>query len=165
MPREVSQYPTDGIPVTGTAISHLRATQADGAVTSWRETAELYWTLSGNPPLGENITIPPPPQGATTTLTSVYTAVEIYVSDTPSELANHVLEERITTSRVTLVEAVGTAYPATIIRTGYTHLDNTMISRNALDTADWLTESTTQSYWRTTTMVQVTTQPTPWTSE
>lgn len=72
MPREQPNYPTDGAPVTGTAISHFSAVQANGAVSTWDKTAELYWTLSGNVPLGVDSTVPAPPHGANDAYLSVH---------------------------------------------------------------------------------------------
>lgn len=158
MPREQPGYPKDGAQVTGTAVSQFSATQANGAVSTWTAAAELLWTLSGNVPLGVDSTIPPPPEGAKTTLTSVYTTTDYHVSDIYGMWISRARYEWFTTLRVTLVEAVGTAYPATIIRTGYTHVDATMMGGNlALSTR--YSETATASYWRTTTMVQVAATP------
>lgn len=160
MPREEPNYPKDGAPVTGTAISHFSAAQSNGAVLTWAVTTELYWTLSGNVPLGVDSTIPPPPQGAMMTLTSVYTTTDYHVSDFYGVWISKARYEWFTTSRVTLVEAIGTAYPTTIIRTGYTHVDATMIGGN-LAVSTKFTGTAEASYWRTTTMVQVASRPTP----
>lgn len=157
MPREQPDYPKDGAPVTGTAISHFTATQS-GSISTWSATTELFWTLSGNIPLGVDSTIPALPQGARTTLTSVYTTIEYRTSDMYGVWISKQTYKWFSTIRVTLVEAVGTAYPATIIRTGYTHLDATMVGGNPAVSSTYR-ETGTASYWRTTTMVQATAQP------
>ncbi|GAB1321000.1 hypothetical protein MFIFM68171_11210 [Madurella fahalii] len=161
MPRELPHYPKDGSPVTGTAISHLSAAQADGAVSTWAATTELFWTLSGNSPLRVESTITLPAQSATTTLTSVYTTTDYHSSEIRGIWISMARYEWFTTSRVTFIEAVGTAYPATIIRTGYTHMEATMRGGNVAVTSTY-SETGTVSLWRTTTMVQVAARPTPW---
>lgn len=57
----------------------------------------------------------------------MYTTTDYHVSHISGLCITGQHYEWFTTSRVTLVEAVGTAYPATIIRTGYTHVDATMV--------------------------------------
>jgi len=47
MPRNHPGYPTDGTPVTGTAISRLSAPQPDGKLSTWSETAKLYCQKHG----------------------------------------------------------------------------------------------------------------------
>ncbi|KAK0740079.1 hypothetical protein B0T18DRAFT_417169 [Schizothecium vesticola] len=158
MPREQSGYPTDGTPVTGTAISQLSAIQANGAVSTWATTKELYWTLSGNSAPGADSTVSPPPRGANTRLTSVYTSTNHVTTDLRGVWISSERYEWFSTWRVTLVEAVETAYPATIIRTGYTHLEATMVGGNVAATSTY-SETGTASYWRTTTMVQVAARP------
>lgn len=155
MPREYPNYPKDGAPLTGTAISHFTA----GAPPStWSTTAELVWTLSGNAPLGVGSTNPAPTEVADTTLTSVYTTTEYHTSDIRGVFISRQTYEWFSTFRVTLVEAVGTAYPATIVRTGYTHLEATMVGGIAGVTPVYSGTSTV-SYQQTTTMVLVEARP------
>lgn len=157
MPREYPNYPKDGAPITGTAISHFTAPGAPSPST-WSATSELFWTLSGNVPLGLENTIPAPAQGATTTLSSIYTSTEYHTSDIRGVWISRQTYEWWSTFRVTLVEAVGTAYPATIIRTGTTQLEGTMIGGNAAVSSTY-TATSTVSWSRTTTMVQVAARP------
>jgi len=155
MPAEDPRYPSQGAPITGTAISHFSASPS-----SWDKTAELYWTLSGNVPLGVDSTIPPLVLGATTTLTSVHTWTDSHTSTYVNLLLGRGRYEWFTTARVTFIEGVGPVYPATIIRTGYTDMEVTQTGGNeAVGTTHRNVANV--SYWRTTTMVQVLTSPTP----
>jgi hypothetical protein len=157
MPVEDAHYPSQGAPLTGTAISHFSAAPS----SSWEQTSELYWTLSGNVPLGVDTTFVPLPLGATTTLTSVHTWTEYRTSTYRNIMYGSGRYEWFSTARVTFVEGVGPKYPATIIRTGYTQLEVTRTGGNeAIGSTN--RNVVTNSYWRTTTMVQVPTRPTPW---
>lgn len=150
MPRDQPDYPKDGASVTGTAISHFSA-----GTSTWSATSTLYWTLSGNASPGiDRTNLPSPPGAAITTLTSSYTTTEYHTSDIRGILISRQTYEWFSTLRVTLVEAVGTAYPETIVRTGYTHLEATMVGGNAAVTSTYR-ETGTASYWRATTLVRV----------
>ena len=157
IPAEDPGYPSQGAPLTGTAVSHF---SVNTPASSWDKTAEVYWTLSGNVPLGVATTIPPLPLGATTTLTSVLTWTDHRTSTYRNIVLGSGRYEWFTTARVTFVEEVGRKYPATVIRTGHTQMEVTQTGGNeAVGTTHQ--NVATMSYWRTTTMVQVPTRPTP----
>jgi len=157
MPAEDAHYPSQGAPLTGTAISHFSVAPS----SSWDKTSEIYWTLSGNVPLNADTTFAPLPLGETTTLTSVNTWTKYRTSEYRNVWFGSGRYEWFSTARVTFVEGVGPKYPATIIRTGYTQLEVTQTGGNeAIGTTH--VDVVTNSYWRTTTMVQVPTRPTPW---
>ena len=145
-PLEDPNYPTDGVLVTGTAISG-------------NKTSQLVWTLSGNVPLGYDLTFPPLPLGATTTLTKSYTTSESHSSTYRNLVLGYGRYDYFTTAQIIFVEGVGPAYPATIIRTGYTSVNATQIGGNEVVGFSH-TASATMSYWRTTTMVLVLPDPT-----
>jgi len=169
MPRDAPYFPSNGAPITGTAISHFSAAQPNGGsgggtgISTWSSTAELFWTLSGNVPFGIASTNPPLPgwQDAKTTLTSVYTKTDFFSTDIYGFWVTHAHYDFYSTSRVTFVEAVGTGYPATIVRTGYTTLVATAIG-GPVGGTETLTDAGTRSWLLTTTMVQVGARPTPW---
>jgi len=156
MPRDYPSYPKDGAPLAGTAISHFTA-----AASKWSTTSRIFYTLSGNAPLGVGSKNPPPADqtAARSTLSSVFTSTEYYTSDIRGVFISRQTYEWFSTFRVTLVEAVGTAYPATIVRTGYTHLEAVMVGGIAGVTPTYSATSTA-SISRTTTMVQVAAQGT-----
>ncbi|KAK5652280.1 hypothetical protein OQA88_10628 [Cercophora sp. LCS_1] len=136
---EGPNYPTYGVPVTGTAIIG-------------DQTSQLTWTLSGNVPLGRDTTYPPLPPGATTTLTRSYKTSESRSSTYRNIVFGSGRYDFFTTMAFTFVEGVGPAYPATIIRTGYTSRTVTQIGGNeAIGFSH--TQSAEGSYWRTTTMM------------
>ncbi|KAK0623986.1 hypothetical protein B0T14DRAFT_517360 [Immersiella caudata] len=147
MPAEAEGYPTQGAPLTGTAISHFSAA---APASSWDKTNDLFWTLGGDVSPGVD----------TATLTSLHTW-----TDSRTETGLHLWmgsmsTEWTTTARVTFVEGVGPRYPATIIRTGYTQWEVTMKGGNQV-VGTTHRASTTLQYTRITTMVLVPTRPTP----
>jgi len=154
VPRDVGR-PNNGSLVTGTAISHFSAAQQNGALSTWSETAELAWTIVGNNPPEDAKDAPLPlPQRAETTLTAAYTDYQHYsVGLYGAWLVMHY--DFSSTIRETIVEAVGAAYPATIVRTGYTDIkvEATIAVKDGPTTTDPDRDST--SYMRTTTLAQV----------
>jgi hypothetical protein len=154
-PAEDERYPTQGAPMFGRAISRFSAPSS-----SWDETADIYWTLSGNVQLGYDTTYPPLPLGPTTSLSTVLTWTDYFMTADRNLVMGYGRTEWWTTARVTFVEGVGPVYPATIIRTGYTDWRVTMTGGNQAVGFNH-SYSTTLSYWRTTTMVQVPARPTP----
>lgn len=150
VPRDVGR-PNNGSLVTGTAISHFSAAQQNGALSTWSETAELVWTTAeNNPPIDAN--------NARTTLAAAYTDYKHYSLGLYGAWSI-VHYNFLSTIRETIVEAVGPAYPATIIHTGYTDIKValTLEFENGPTTTDPNRESST--YLRTTTLVQVTARP------
>jgi len=158
MPRSHPGYPTDGTPVTGTAISRLSAPQPDGKWSTWSETAELYWTLTGNTNNRVNTNRPIVING-TTALYSSYTKDTVFSTDYYDAQGTHWHSERITLSRVTFYEAVDTAYPATIVRHGAT-LFGISITKGVVG-GSMYSDGTAEMFRHGTTMVQVATRPTP----
>ena len=157
-------YPLDGWPVTGTATSHFTAPQANGDISTWSETAELYWTLT-NWIRTTTDTSTTPLEDAKTTLSTAWTTSSFFTTDVYGVWVTHAHSTVSSTARTTFVEVVGTAYPATIVRTGFTHIDVTATggpvqgaTHTVSDTATWVS---------TTTLVQVSARPTstpllPW---
>ena len=157
-------YLLDGWPVTGTATSHFRAPQANGDISMWSETAELYWTLT-NWIRTTTDTSTTPLEDAKTTLSTAWTTSSSFTTDVYGPWVTHAHSTINRTARTTFVEVVGTAYPATIVRTGFTHIDATATggpvqgaTHTVSDTATWVS---------TTTLVQVSARPTstpllPW---
>ena len=160
MPRSHPGYPIDGTPVTGTAISRLSAQQADGKLSTWSETAELYWTLTGNTNNRfTNTNRPISISGAMTTLYTSYTMDTVSSTEYYDAQGTHWHSERITLSRVTFYEAVDAAYPATIVRHGAT-LFGISITKGVVG-GSMYSDGTAEMFRRGTTMVQVATRPTP----
>jgi hypothetical protein len=156
-PAEDERYPTQGAPMFGTAISRFSASAASSS--AWDETADIYWTLSGNVPLGYDTTYPPLPLGLTTSLSTVVTWTDYRVTTYRNLFFGYGRTEWWTTARVTFVEGVGPVYPATIIRTGYTDWRVRQTGGNEAVGFNH-SNSATMSYWRTTTLVQVPAMPT-----
>ena len=156
MPREVPHLPFDGAPVTGTAISHL-----GDATSTWSATAELYWTVTGNmdAPAQQATTTPPPLGPAQSRLTSILTDYTSYETDSYGPWVTHAHSTIRSTVIKTFMEVVGGAtYPATIVRTGYTHVEVTQTGGPV--GGETYTASGTATWRRTTTMVQVEGRPT-----
>jgi hypothetical protein len=160
MPREEPLWPKNGGLVLGTGISSMDITyqatpaQAGPLTSSWKTatTEMLTWTLSGNADtVSPRITAAP--QAIALTLTSIFTTTTHVISEYKFDFVGRLRDEWFTTSRITLVEVVGTAYPTSITRTGYTNVDMTYIATNQ-NSVSPLTTTYTKTYLRTTTMVQ-----------
>lgn len=157
VPRDVG-HPTsnNGSTLTGTAISHFSAVQKNGGMSTWYETAELLWTTAAgdSSPLATKDALPPQQERAETTLTAVYTDYQHYsVGLYGAWWVAHY--EFSSTIRETIVEVVVEAYPATIVRTGYTDVKvvATVATEGGPTTTDPDRDSST--YLRTTTLVEV----------
>jgi len=158
MPRDQTGFPTDGTPVTGTAISQFSAAQPDGKISTWSETEELYWTLTGNT-RNRFDTNRPFRVNATTAISSSFTMDTFSSKDYYDDQGTHYHYDYTTLSRVTFVEGVGTAYPATIVREGATLFGISGIG--GVVGGEKTTWGTAEMFRRATNMVQVTARPTP----
>ncbi len=154
-PLDAPNYPKDGATITGTAISSLTAGER-----IWATTTQLYWTLSGNVPLGVATTYPPPPLGATTTFKTTITSTTHFASTMYGMWIGSSQNEWYSTWRATFEEAIGTAYPTTVVRTGYTTVTATMMG-GPVGAAPTYTETGGYTARRTTTMILVPGRPTP----
>lgn len=153
-PREIPLWPEDGATIVGTAISNMKAVSGATSLT-WTKTRGLTWTLRGNTdPLRDAPTPTAQPTVVGETLTSSFTLTSYLLRVTDSEFVGSMRQEWFFTTRVTFVEVVATWYPATIIRTGYTNIAAQYTGANG--DSPPVQATTNSSYWRTTTMVQVT---------
>ncbi|CAI4214570.1 unnamed protein product [Parascedosporium putredinis] len=157
-PREVADWPENGVTVVGEAISTLFVEDETRTVSQ-----DLTWTLSGNTDVARDAPQPtaPPLQPGEEALTSVYTSSTSFLITYVSDLAGREREEWFTTERVTYIETIGPDYPATIVRTGYTNIEAKYIAVETFEPVSTLETTDVFSFWRTTTMVQVGPQPTP----
>ncbi|KAK5659416.1 hypothetical protein OQA88_617 [Cercophora sp. LCS_1] len=151
--------PEDGTPVTGTAISRFSAAQQ--ARSTWSETAQIVWMLTGNNGLLHNDadeTAAAAQDPKAVAVTAVYTDYSDFTTTVAAPWAPRVKSVYSSTVRETVVERVGTGYPATIIRTGYTNIVVT-VTGTVIDGPTSTNEAATTSYVWTTTMVQASVRP------
>lgn len=154
-PREEPLWPEDGVTVVGAAISNIKVT--NGSTTStWAKTRQLTWTLSGNSDSPRDVTPTPTAQltAVGEALTSSFTSTSYLLSTTVAEFVGSLRQEWFFTTSVTFVEVVRTWYPTTIMRTGYTTVAVRYLGANGYSPP--VEATATSSYWRTTTMVQIT---------
>jgi len=160
MPRHHTGFPKDGTPVTGTAISQLSAVQPGGGMSTWSETAELYWTLTGNSdPRWPNTKRPRLSLDTTTVLQSSYIENSFSTTDYYDSQGIHMRYVYTRLQEVELAEGVGPKYPATIVRQGKT-LRGAGGSGGIVgeEPHSWMTA---ERFFTFTTMVQVSARPTP----
>jgi len=162
MPREEPRWPESGVTVAGAAVSKIPVKCGTKTMT-WTTSEDLTWTLSGNSRAALSNGTTTTSQGSSPatglTVTSEYTSIGSETSTLNNEVVGTSRLEWFSTLRVTFVEVVGTDYPATIVRTGYTHIDFSHSAQNLQSDTSFVATST-GSYLRTTTMVQVTATPT-----
>ncbi|CAI4218336.1 unnamed protein product [Parascedosporium putredinis] len=188
MPREVSGWPENGVTVVGAAVSKIPV-QCGTKTMTWTTSLPMSWTLSAAEPTGAEQptdateTEPSEAESSETqssssssaaeaseaqvtaqanpaTLTSTYVATGSEVSTLVNEVVGTSRLEWYSTSRVTFVEVVGPDYPATIVRTGYTTIEFSHSAQDLQVEESSFEASSTGSFLRTTTMVQVSAEPT-----
>lgn len=164
MPREESRWPENEVTVVGAAVSKVPVRCGSKTMT-WTESKPMSWTLSGNSRAAPgNATTTAEgqatAQASAATLTSEYTSTGSEISTLANEVVGTSRLEWYSTLRVTFVEVVGPNYPATIVRTGYTNIEFSHSAQDLSQSASSFAATSTGSYLRTTTMVQVTAEPT-----
>jgi len=160
MPRHHTGFPKDGTPVTGTAISQLAAAQPGGGMSTWSETAELHWTLTGNSDSRWPDTKRPRLSLDTTAvLRSSYNENSYSTTDYYDSQGIHKRYVYTMLREVELAEGLGPKYPATIVRQGET-LRGGGGSGGVVgeEPHSWMTA---ERFFTFTTMVQVAARPTP----
>ncbi|KAK0627920.1 hypothetical protein B0T14DRAFT_563685 [Immersiella caudata] len=148
MPRELPATPRPGTPVTGSAISRILI---PGLPLQSLETSGLTWAFRG-------FAAPPP------TLTPINTVLtSSFVSSTHTFTTNIDAwvgawrQDYWSTRSVTFLETVDEAYPSTIIRTGYTTMEETSSGVPAIMPAFGSPETTTTYRQETTLTYAITT--------
>ncbi|KAK1755524.1 hypothetical protein QBC47DRAFT_360440 [Echria macrotheca] len=119
--------PRSGSTVTGTAVSHFSA----AGQSTWTETSRLVWTVAGinegQQQQQQNASEPmKPTTGPPLVITGVYTDYSHYTTLLLGAW-NRVHYDYRTTVRETIMEEIDAAYPATIVRTGYSTLEATAL--------------------------------------
>jgi len=144
--------------VTGTVISHFSEGNSDGgAPSTWSETTQLVWST-----ISEEDQFPPvileESYFAKSTLSASYTDYKHWSAGLYGAWSI-VHYNFYSTIRETVVERVGPAYPATIVRTGYTDVKVALTLEFENGPTQTQPDRETSTEVRTTTLVQVTARP------